>query len=113
MERGEFSDLSGRGEPIAGLDESYDPLWWVKRWAEREGVTAAEVAGTPPSIGTGGGRGHWQGARRARDSGRSDSDIVPRRRPRRRSRPSGLGARHLSALLRHCRQRGRTEWHGQ
>ncbi len=43
MERGEFADLSGRGEPIAGLDESYDPLWWVKRWAEREGVTAAEV----------------------------------------------------------------------
>ena len=45
MERGEFSDLSGEGEPIAGLDESYDPLWWVKRWAEREGITAAELAG--------------------------------------------------------------------
>lgn len=45
MERGEFADLPGRGEPIEGLDETYDPLWWVKRWAEREGVTAAEVAG--------------------------------------------------------------------
>lgn len=45
MERGEFSDLPGQGEPIEGLDESYDPLWWVKQWAEREGVTAAELAG--------------------------------------------------------------------
>jgi hypothetical protein len=45
MERGEFADLPGAGEPIEGLDETYDPLWWVKRWAEREGVTAAEVAG--------------------------------------------------------------------
>lgn len=44
MERGEFSDLPGQGEPIEGLDDGYDPLWWVKRWAEREGVTGAEVA---------------------------------------------------------------------
>ena len=44
-ERGEFSNLPGRGEPIEDLDETYDPLWWVKRWAEREGVTAAELAG--------------------------------------------------------------------
>lgn len=44
MERGEFSDLPGRGEPIASLEDSYDPLWWVKAWAEREGVTAAELA---------------------------------------------------------------------
>ena len=45
MERGEFGDLPGEGQPIDGLDETYDPLWWLKRWAEREGVTAAEVAG--------------------------------------------------------------------
>ena len=43
MERGEFSDLPGTGEPIEGLDDTYDPLWWVKRLAEREGITAAEV----------------------------------------------------------------------
>ncbi|MBT8165824.1 MAG: DUF1992 domain-containing protein [Acidimicrobiia bacterium] len=43
-ERGEFSNLPGEGAPIEGLDDTYDPLWWVKRWAEREGVTAAEVA---------------------------------------------------------------------
>ena len=45
VERGEFSNLPGQGEPIEGLDDTYDPLWWVKRWAEREGVTAAELAG--------------------------------------------------------------------
>jgi hypothetical protein len=44
-ERGEFSNLPGHGKPIDGLDETYDPLWWVKRWTEREGVTAAELAG--------------------------------------------------------------------
>ena len=43
IERGEFADLPGAGNPIADLDEAYDPLWWVKKWAEREGVTAAEV----------------------------------------------------------------------
>ena len=44
-EQGEFSNLPGQGEPIGDLDETFDPLWWVKRWAEREGVTAAELAG--------------------------------------------------------------------
>ena len=43
MERGEFVDLPGAGRPIEDLDEGYDPLWWVKKWAQREGVTAAEV----------------------------------------------------------------------
>lgn len=43
MERGEFTDLPGEGQPIDGLDETYDPLWWIKRWAKREGVTQAEL----------------------------------------------------------------------
>jgi hypothetical protein len=43
MERGEFADLPGSGRPIEDLDEAYDPLWWVKKWAEREGLTAAEL----------------------------------------------------------------------
>lgn len=43
MERGEFADLPGYGKPIEGLDDTYDPLWWVKKWAEREGLTAAEL----------------------------------------------------------------------
>ena len=44
MERGEFSGLPGHGEPIEGLDETYDPLWWVKHWAERDGLTHGELA---------------------------------------------------------------------
>lgn len=42
-ERGEFDDLPGSGKPIEDLDDAYDPLWWVKKWAEREGLSAAEV----------------------------------------------------------------------
>jgi hypothetical protein len=36
MERGEFDDLPGAGEPIADLDVSYDPDWWAKKWIRRE-----------------------------------------------------------------------------
>lgn len=43
MERGDFADLPGSGRPIEDLDEAYDPLWWVKKWAEREGLSAAEL----------------------------------------------------------------------
>ena len=33
---GAFDDLEGRGKPIAGLDDPYDPNWWVKKLVERE-----------------------------------------------------------------------------
>ena len=36
METGAFDDLPGLGKPIPDIDEPYDPLWWVKRWIERE-----------------------------------------------------------------------------
>jgi hypothetical protein len=32
--RGEFDDLPGSGDPIPDLDD--DPMWWVKKWVERE-----------------------------------------------------------------------------
>jgi hypothetical protein len=35
MAGGEFDDLPGAGRPIPGLDASYDPAWWAKRWVER------------------------------------------------------------------------------
>ena len=35
IEEGELDDLPGSGQPIADLDEAYDPLWWVKRWIAR------------------------------------------------------------------------------
>jgi hypothetical protein len=36
MERGEFDDLPGAGEPIPGLDKPYDPSWWAQAWLRRE-----------------------------------------------------------------------------
>ena len=35
MERGEFDDLPGQGQPLKKLDDR-DPNWWVKGLLERE-----------------------------------------------------------------------------
>lgn len=45
-ERGEFDGLDGAGEPLAVLDEPYEPTWWVKRWLEREGISRVELTET-------------------------------------------------------------------
>ena len=39
MARGEFDDLPGAGEPIPDLND--DPMWWVKKWVERERIRDA------------------------------------------------------------------------
>lgn len=46
MERGEFTDLPGNGRPIPGLEASYHPDWWARRYVERlrEGDAIAQVA---------------------------------------------------------------------
>ena len=36
VERGEFDDLPGEGEPLDVLKEPYEPTWWVKRWVQRK-----------------------------------------------------------------------------
>ena len=46
-ERGDFSDLPGKGKPLPGLHEPYDENWWVKRWIEREGVPSDALLPTP------------------------------------------------------------------
>jgi hypothetical protein len=39
-ERGDFSNLPGRGEPMPGSpDTTYDELWWVKQKMAREGLS--------------------------------------------------------------------------
>ena len=43
MERGEFDDLPGAGKPIPDLEDGYDPEWWTKKWAQREGLTGEEL----------------------------------------------------------------------
>ena len=44
MQQGEFDDLPGSGEPIPDLEDGYDPAWWTKKWARREGLTREELA---------------------------------------------------------------------
>jgi hypothetical protein len=39
QEAGEFDNLPGAGQPIAGLDEPDDDLWWVKRKLREEKVS--------------------------------------------------------------------------
>ena len=36
MERGEFDNLPGRGQPIADLDQPYDELWWLRKKLREE-----------------------------------------------------------------------------
>ncbi|MET8975861.1 DUF1992 domain-containing protein [Streptomyces sp. NPDC004539] len=43
--RGEFDGLTGAGKPLpAGVDSSYDELWWIKRKMAREGLSALPPA---------------------------------------------------------------------
>lgn len=36
IRRGEFDDLPGAGKPLAGLGDSHDPDWWIRRKIETE-----------------------------------------------------------------------------
>lgn len=45
IEEGQFDNLPGTGKPISGIDEPYDPLWWVSQWVRREGLSRALAAG--------------------------------------------------------------------
>ncbi|HSF86287.1 MAG TPA: DUF1992 domain-containing protein [Acidimicrobiia bacterium] len=39
MDRGEFDDLPGIGEPLPDAGRPYDELWWVKKWVKRNDLT--------------------------------------------------------------------------
>ena len=41
---GEFDQLEGKGRPIPGIGEPYDPLWWVKKLLEREKLSVLPPA---------------------------------------------------------------------
>src|SRR5262245_62095566 len=41
---GEFDNLPGLGQPIKGIDEPYDELWWVKDKLKREGLSSLPPA---------------------------------------------------------------------
>jgi hypothetical protein len=44
QDQGEFADLEGKGKPIPGLLEPYDPLWWVKKLMERDELSVLSAA---------------------------------------------------------------------
>jgi hypothetical protein len=39
MRRGDFDDLPGAGKPLTGLQQTYDPDWWIRQKIEREKIT--------------------------------------------------------------------------
>jgi hypothetical protein len=39
MDRGEFDNLPGAGQPIRGIDDPYDEMWWIKQKLRRENVS--------------------------------------------------------------------------
>ena len=43
MEAGEFDNLPGAGVPLPDLGGTHEPTWWVRKWMEREGITAREL----------------------------------------------------------------------
>ena len=45
VDRGEFTDLPGAGQPIDALDGPRDELWWVKDKLRRESIQVV-----PPSL---------------------------------------------------------------
>jgi hypothetical protein len=45
MERGEFDDLPGHGQPLRDIEGPRDELWWVRAKLRRENVSFS-----PPAI---------------------------------------------------------------
>jgi DnaJ homologue, subfamily C, member 28, conserved domain len=45
LESGQFEHLPGFGQPIPGIDEPHDELWWVKDKLKRE-----EISHLPPAL---------------------------------------------------------------
>jgi hypothetical protein len=41
---GEFDRLEGKGRPIPGIEEPYDPMWWIKKLLEREKLSVLPPA---------------------------------------------------------------------
>lgn len=41
---GAFDNLPGSGRPLPGLEEPYDPMWWVRKWLKRERLKAGLLA---------------------------------------------------------------------
>ncbi len=47
IEAGQLDGMPGLGKPIPGIDDPYDPLWWVNSWKERVQVEHGLPLGRP------------------------------------------------------------------
>jgi hypothetical protein len=47
MERGEFENLPGAGQPLPRAGEPYDEMWWVKAWLARNHIESAGAGSNP------------------------------------------------------------------
>ena len=45
MDRGDFDDLPGKGEPIVDLDRPHDEMWWIRDKLRRE-----DLSYLPPAL---------------------------------------------------------------
>ncbi len=48
QERGEFDDLPVAGKPLKDLGDTDDPMWWLRRFVEREQLDL--TAALPPAL---------------------------------------------------------------
>jgi len=48
QERGEFDNLPGAGKPLEDLGDTDDPMWWLRRYAEREQLDM--TGALPPAL---------------------------------------------------------------
>ena len=48
QERGEFDDLPGAGKPLADIGDPDDPMWWLRRYVEREQLDL--TGALPPAL---------------------------------------------------------------
>ena len=48
QERGEFDNLPGAGKPLPDLGDTDDPMWWLRRYVEREQLDM--TGAMPPAL---------------------------------------------------------------
>ncbi len=48
QERGEFDNLPGAGKPLPDLGDTDDPMWWLRKYAEREQLDM--TGALPPAL---------------------------------------------------------------
>ncbi len=45
IEASEFANLPGYGQPIASINDPYDPYWWIRQKLKREELSVERPSG--------------------------------------------------------------------